>query len=418
MYLPWSGPGNKTLIKGTRQLGYFGAVTDAELFGRGVFYSISPSLTGTQYNESGGWLKFIINDRVLYIKRYNIMRNITWQMLYDAGAVYGVRGPGKFPSPANGPVDQFKLFTKLEVVSGKEVTWPLKLQLLSGANDYINTTNNWESDQSEWDKLLVNVTNGVFDTLNWTEMMGQVAGYNPIQEFTSDATQIGMRGYPNINGKYSYTMDRQSTSFWWRPVLELITDPNFLLDPINVKLVTGDIPLTTSLPTFKGPDVYAKDIINFAAYNSELAPLALVFSTPTPTVLASVNGGGGYVLAATLSNSDVIVPVSDIVIRNSALQYPQADISKPIGRVQGTNPDNVRSVVALTGNEGIILPIQDLVIQRGALQYPTTRMSNAKAFVSFQNNVTRTLPDVKFTQEQPQTLDVTFSSDTLKGFTL
>lgn len=415
-YLPWSGPGNKTLIKGNRQLGYFGAVTDDELFGRSVFYGISDAIKGTRFDESGGWLKFILNDRIIYVKRYNIMRNMTWQMLYDAGAVYGVRGPGKLPNPINGPVDQMRIFTKLEIKSGVEKNWPLKLQLLSGANDFINTTNNWLSDQSEWDKLIVNVTNGVFDNLNWTEMMNNTAGYNGIQEYTSDATQVGYRGYPSVAGKYSYPSTQQSSSFCWRPVLELITDPNFALDLINVRLVTGDAPLKTTLPTFKGPDVTVKDIINFTAYTSELHAIEAAFSTPVPTVIATVVGGGGYSLTATFANESLVVPVSDIIIRNSALAYPLTSISKPIGRVQGSNTTG-RNVDATLSNENTILPIQGLVVQRGALLYPATRIGIGKATLSFQNNATRTLPDVKFTQEQPQTLDTIFSSDTLKGFT-
>lgn len=417
MYLPWSGPGNKTLIKGTRRLGYFGLVTDNELFGASVFYGINPGLTGNRMNTTAGWLKFILDDRILFVKRYNIMNSTSWQTLYDAGAIYGKRGPGDYANPVNGPVDQFKLFTKLEVIAGKEISWPLKLQVLKGADEYINGTNDWLSSESEWDKLIVSVTNGEFDTLSWTEMMNGVSGYNHIQDFSADMAYIGYRGYPNVNGKYNYEPSRLSSSFYWRPVLELITNPNFLLEPINIRLLPGDVPLTTSLPTFKGPDVFVKDIINFAAYNSTLHQIQVDFTTPVPTVVATVVGGGGYSLSAMLSNEDVIVPVSNIAIRNSGLLYPQVDITKSIGYVQGSN-NTARSLTSALSNEGVIKPIQDIVIQRGALHYPTTRLSTVKASVSFQNNAKQTSPDVKFTQEQPQTLDTVFSNDTLNGFTL
>jgi hypothetical protein len=111
-YFPNSGPGNKTLKAGDVNIGYFGAVTSAELF-NGWEVSTAVSLTaGSAFNDTNTtWLKFVYNGKFLFIAKEPVRRQLAWDDIYKAGAVYGVKGNGPYPTPGS-PTDQWRIMVK------------------------------------------------------------------------------------------------------------------------------------------------------------------------------------------------------------------------------------------------------------------------------------------------------------------
>lgn len=86
------GPGATELLRGNNELGYFGTVTEAQLFsalevqtGAGV----SASNIGVIF-----WEKFIYKGKILYMPSRAIHPGISWNGLYSVGCVFGTNDTG------------------------------------------------------------------------------------------------------------------------------------------------------------------------------------------------------------------------------------------------------------------------------------------------------------------------------------
>mgnify|MGYP005982914183 CR=1 FL=1 len=105
-YYPWSGPGSKKLMRGTSDLGYFGTVSTTELYtdeSLGAIVGVNPQFgIFNTVPDKQVWYKFIYRGRIIYLARYATLRNVSYQDIYNAGAVYGVRGPGDGTPPRIG----------------------------------------------------------------------------------------------------------------------------------------------------------------------------------------------------------------------------------------------------------------------------------------------------------------------------
>jgi hypothetical protein len=102
---PDSGPGTKILQYGDTTAGFFGEVTAAELMDSQQVYQLSGLANGQLEMQSGlVWLKFFLDNKVLFIAKRNVVRNVAWSSLYSAGVIYGKRGNGTYPEAV--PVDQ------------------------------------------------------------------------------------------------------------------------------------------------------------------------------------------------------------------------------------------------------------------------------------------------------------------------
>lgn len=246
-YYPWSGPGSKKLIKGTRDLGYFGTVSTAELYtdrSLGAMVGINSQLG--IYNtvpDKQVWYKFIYRGRIIYLARYATMRNASYSDIYNAGAVYGVRGPGDGAPPSTGPVDQFKVLTKYERINGALKSWPLKVSLIQGANDGVfPSSSTWDSEQSEWDVIWKKFFAEKWDPLTtWAEMSFNDNQWNFVKERSADGLFVAVRGGSTASyvGKSRASYMGSGSLFVWRPKIELITDPNVALEVQYVNLSPG-----------------------------------------------------------------------------------------------------------------------------------------------------------------------------------
>lgn len=96
-FFPESGPGNKTLLKGNVDAGYFGVVTAAELFAPNELSQRVGLTAGTPLNGTGGWYKFVYKGKFIFIARIQDRNSVTWNDLYNAGLVYGTKDNGAYP---------------------------------------------------------------------------------------------------------------------------------------------------------------------------------------------------------------------------------------------------------------------------------------------------------------------------------
>lgn len=123
-----SGPGPTRLVAGDRNLGYFGEVAASDVITYGALRT-HLGVPGDETN-TGNWLKFMWRGRAMFLSKTWAYRKVNWETMYKAGGIYGVDGPGTYPSPSGVPVNQYK---PLSITKGAE-TWSLIPRSVISAN--------------------------------------------------------------------------------------------------------------------------------------------------------------------------------------------------------------------------------------------------------------------------------------------
>lgn len=298
IYYPDSGPGTKWLKKGDTQAGWFGEVHSDDLFtgeqimGAANFWqganATRPFLSGVI------WLKFFYKGKVLYVARSPFKSAVDWNSIYNAGLVYGTRDNGRYPVGAG--VYQYIQMTKKE----GERTWGLKPRLLTGViTDPSADSTPEELAGGEWAQLVgrvVGLANGLvpdkWDTLGGLGWVGNTA-YSTLTQETSAGYQANCIVRGGSMSLVAYvTTTKTSTSYYWRPVLELL-DPNELNDPSGISFSSvGQV--VPWVKNFAPPSDVVKRAhrINSAQWAS---PLPLVsYSIPPDHLRAAKNVTGTF----------------------------------------------------------------------------------------------------------------------------
>lgn len=269
-YYPESGPGNKELLAGTLQAGYFGEISASELFQGSEVDVASGLTTGTLSSPLVTWLKFAYKGKFLFVAMKQIRTNLAWMDLYNAGLVYGERGGGKY-IPASGAVDQFKYLYK----DDGDGRWFFKNRLIRGMSQDPGTIDQHAG--SEWDDLLYRVITGEAVLGRWASISPSLFSYNGsamqswvMETDTANLNNTFYRGSSVIGANVSRLKTDTVTNIGWRPVLELFDSSNMALNPENM---TGavDIPLA--------PDLRLTGILDGIAYNP-----ATVYKVPDTLV--------------------------------------------------------------------------------------------------------------------------------------
>ena len=258
-FFPESGPGNKELLAGTVQAGYFGEVTAAELF-QGSEVDIDSGLTtGTLVSPTVTWLKFAYRGKFLFIAKKQIRSSVSWNDLYNAGLVYGERGNGKY-IPASGGVDQLRYKFKDE----GNTRWFLKYRLPYGFNQDPAATSDVSG--SEWNDLIYRVVTGDASVIGrWDNIAPSLFSFNGtaisssvVETDASNVSNTFYRGSTPIMAVAATVKSSGNSQAGWRPVLELFDASTFALDPINMAGAV-DIPLA--------PDLRLTGILDNIVYN-------------------------------------------------------------------------------------------------------------------------------------------------------
>lgn len=148
-----SGPGPKTLKYGTLQLGYFGTVTQAEMFTGPELSNRLGLSAGVDISTAAMyWWKFAYKGKFLFIPSQQLKNYISWNELYGAGAVYGTKSNGAYPaSPAvyqYNPVVKVEGSTFWSFIPRLMTGWPDPTYPGAGLDAYP------QSSDSEWQQLV------------------------------------------------------------------------------------------------------------------------------------------------------------------------------------------------------------------------------------------------------------------------
>lgn len=407
-YYPWSGPGNKRLVRGTRDLGYFGSLTTAELINDASLalavgvqpqYGILNPLSSEQL-----WYKVMYNGRVIYFPKLAVMRNVNYLDIYNAGASDGVRGPGYNNPPSTGGVDQLKMLVKSEIVDGVRKYWPLKVALFQGVNDgTIPSSATYDTDQSEWDIILNKFLSEQWGgaALTWNNMSYSDAQWNWTRERNAAGTSAAMRGGSTLapTGKSLVANATVDIRRVWRPKLELIRDQNIALGVYALQYeVTGAMGLPLmSIDIGESAPITA--VQNVKALNSHQQQLAIMFNTLDSKVYLSPSTGGVR-LAATTDTVDTIVGVSNV--RRTHEMVPIGySVSKGKEEIFAYTPAATinQAAVLTTVDASLVAPSRVTAINSAQSSNVGYRYQNVNGGVYASNNASVTLPPPTFTIE-------------------
>lgn len=426
LYLPWSGPGNKKIVQGNKELGYFGEVSAQEFMLYRSFFSLMAPPRGAQPGfalSDQKWLKFIYKGRILFTPKYRIATSLSWSDIYATGGVYGVRGPGPLPVPPGGAVDQVKILTISEMIDGKFKTWPLKAQLFDGANLNANTTGDYDTDQTEWDNIWTQFFANKWENYDWLAMNTNDSTLSTlVQERTTDGVNAGLRGGRSLGvlAKGAIAATTASGANSWRPVVELLRDDKIAIPVYNVTSAVSNDALTSIIPAFSidTPKPYLKGIQGLIGVTTYLRDLAPTFDTTTPAVYWEISGAK-YSGLATFENDAPLKPVANVSGYRSRLKAPETPITTVIPQVMAnTSPVADRRLTTSLTNDAPLVPIIKVSAIRTQLKPADITVTGARPQVMWKTPGTVTLLPPTFEYVEPDDLASAFSNNKLNGFVI
>lgn len=220
-----TGPGPKTLIGETPEdnKGFFGETTPEELISGNALATKIGLTAGTNAADIDDipWLKFFIDDTVLFVAKRHFKGNLTWD---DINAVNAIDGSQTLI------IDEYQYKIRLMQGIGPDAVSP-----------WTRTYDDPATWGSEWNRLMYNLLPAYSSSYPQTSQVGEDwVNYNPtdIDAFPGTTIhtsicqewwngQIGngsrvVRGYYSLSSLGMWGDSDLSVHFGWRPVLELI----------------------------------------------------------------------------------------------------------------------------------------------------------------------------------------------------
>lgn len=224
--VPRKGPGPDAVIQGDYTYGYFGSLLSSEFINTPDLSAAIGVATGNIVQGGPVWHKWVRNGKILYVPQGSLRSALMWTSLYNAGAVFGVDGPGPYNPGA--PVNQ-----TAKVQIGQD--W-FKVRLMTGYDDALiqvpasaTVGEPTELFPNEWNDLM-------YPLSQWVPDLQRMAN---VQQFSSTDLPLGSIWVQDKSNSSSSPIFRGSTansrvgvatrgsSVWtgnlnWIPVLELI----------------------------------------------------------------------------------------------------------------------------------------------------------------------------------------------------
>ena len=231
------GPGSQELIAGDMTAGFFGEVPVTELI-TGDDLATQIGLTqGTSQFSNEPWLKFALDDNIIYVAKKPYRHTVSWEHIYQAGAVYGTGDNGLYPSGGN----------RLQDANISVDGFSLDVTLLRGTNTdpAIYTGSGYDMDYthtSEWNRLMYPIHSGIHTSSSNPSSpsvpYAQWATYSEsdllVQENFGNGSSSWIQETQNTNtssrfvrGRFGVTYADRGTStnafnnIGWRPALRL-----------------------------------------------------------------------------------------------------------------------------------------------------------------------------------------------------
>lgn len=215
---PSGAPGAKTLIAGNMTAGFFGEVKSSDLFTGTEIASAVGITEGIAQNSDAGWLKFAIEDKIIYKSKKSFRYWISWDHIDSKGAVFGTK-------------------TVIDENGNK-----YKVRLMKGLHDDATGYNGASNHGSEWNRLMLPIhkkakdqswaypSNVTTPTEYWgidltdedlnTHYTFGIGSHQWMQE-TYDSSRV-VRGCRGVSFSDYLTSSYASVDRGWSPVLELV----------------------------------------------------------------------------------------------------------------------------------------------------------------------------------------------------
>lgn len=90
-YMPYTGPGPQTLLRGDWECGYFGRMPMGSLVASSELMTFGGFSTAVEYvpSDVNEWLKFVYKGKIIFTPKYPVCGTLSWASVYQAGLVYG-----------------------------------------------------------------------------------------------------------------------------------------------------------------------------------------------------------------------------------------------------------------------------------------------------------------------------------------
>ena len=230
-YFPKSGPGPKKLLFGDTNAGYFGRVTEAEMFNKVYIYnklmSALPNPVGrVMTTDTIFYFKFFYKNRFVFIPSVPIISNVSWSEVYQMGAVYS---PTQEVHQRPTGIAEVKQTSLLRAVEGN-TTWLLspRLPMVNTVDPVASVAYNSPTVGGEfWDLVRHVSTRGAYSTGTWDQF--DTIGYANSEELVQNSTLDNRVHAVTPNYRVGNVADKiTARASYWRPVLELVNDLDLL----------------------------------------------------------------------------------------------------------------------------------------------------------------------------------------------
>lgn len=235
-YIPYTGPGPQTLLRGTWEYGYFGRVPLEDIFSA-IELSAAVSLPATVTIDSTAgnyWHKIVYKGKILFYPNNRIASGMSFQNMYQLGCVYGTRPSADWPSAIK---------TQLGVVEQNKV-------IASGTHKFVARLPTSRSNMLSTSTVVADLRGGEIDTIFAGMYLNRDANVDNLPTFDDSVASTPLGHYTLTADYYSGTggsinvvargcttlalgnidflqpalsFSSTLTSINWRPVLELVT---------------------------------------------------------------------------------------------------------------------------------------------------------------------------------------------------
>lgn len=222
--IPGPGPQeilNRYTLSPTHDTIYCGVMGGSEFITLAEIKTAIGLSAGTVWNSGVTWVKYMLDGHVLYMPLSTGYVGVSWQSLYQCGAVYGSDGTGTYPAPSNTPVKQNK------VISWKGYRFLVRLPRV-GLTDPLALGQSAIEPGSEWGRMMFPIASDV--PASKTEA-GEKWGSRNLavgstlilsQESQSDNTNNTIGPYQSVIQRANASKTNVGSVMHWRPVLELV----------------------------------------------------------------------------------------------------------------------------------------------------------------------------------------------------
>lgn len=232
-YIPYTGPGPQTLVRGTWEYGYFGRVPLEDIFSSTELVKGCNLATSITINTSAGnyWHKVVYAGKVLFFPNNSIGTGISYQTLYNAGLVFGARPSSEWPAAIK---------TQLGTIAQNFV-------ISSGTHRFVVRLPTSRSNMASTSVVATDLRGGEVDAVFAGFYIGRDFNDAKLPQFDDCTTPLANGNYyhtadyydgtsPNVNAVFrfgstgsvidslptKFLLTNPSTAFYWKPVLELV----------------------------------------------------------------------------------------------------------------------------------------------------------------------------------------------------